>query len=379
VVTRSASASLILVLLAAMGCESHGGRVLVVIDSDYPVPAELSEVRVLAGPADDAEDRTGQAFVLTRVAPPPSGTHRLPLSLVVTPRGGDSGRHVEIEVEGRAAASGDVLIRSTRVLRGFRPGNTIVLPIFLSRNCQDRVCMDGRTCIDGDCAPIEIDPGTLRIAEEPGEEFRELIEDSGVPVDVGMDGAVDAAIDSAVDATDTGAPDTTPLDAPPDVMMDAGRCGAPVTLPYIVTEGPSTLFPMTPGPGEWAYNEPNVRRYDTYVEWTLTARPGCEIFRAEPSIPDGTPADPMVACSGTCATRASYGANYEIYRNGTAGIDEIIPADQSIAVGRIRLDLTNPAETITVMLSDWTSDFGVRRDEVYVVFHDMTFFSRPVP
>ncbi len=364
---------IVLLALSAAACESHPGRVLVVVDSNYPVPAELSEVRILAGPADDPEDRTGQGFVLTRVSPAPPGTHRLPLSLVVVPRGGDSDRRVEVVVEGRAAATGDVLIRSTRILDGFREGNTVVLPIFLNENCEARMCEAGRTCIDGSCEPVEVDPGTLRIAAEPGEEFRALPD--AEPVDSGaMDGGVDP-VDSAM--MDVVTVDTAPEDASDD-GGDAGACGAPVTLPYLVVTGPETLFPMSPGPGTWAYNEPNVRRYDTYVEWTHTARPGCEIWRVEPSIPDGMPADPFVACTGTCATRRTYSANYEVYVDGMTDIDEIIQIDQGSAAGAVRLDLANPSETVTIMLSDWTSEFAMR-DETYVIFHDATFFSRPLP
>jgi hypothetical protein len=358
----------------ATACDSHPGRVLVVVDSDYAVPAELSEVRILAGPADDPDDRTGQGFVLTRIAPPPAGTYRLPLSMVVVPRNGDSDRRVEIVVEGRAAASGEVLIRSTRILNGFRRGDTIVLPIFLSEQCESMVCEAGRTCVNGDCESIEVDPGTLRIAEDPGEELRSL-PDTGTPPDADLDAGVDA-MDSTVD---TSPPDTGPLDATDDTGGgDAGVCGPPVTLPYLVVEGADTLFPMTPGPGMWAYNEPNVRRYDTYVEWTYTARPGCEIYRVEPSIPDGMPADPTVACTGTCATRPTWGAIYEIYRNGMTDYDELIQVDQSIAVDRVRLELANPAESVTVMLSDWTNEFAMR-NESYIVFHDATFYSRPTP
>jgi hypothetical protein len=359
--------------LLAMACESHPGRVLVVVDTDYRVPAELSEVRILAGPADDPEDRTGQGFVLTRITPPPPGTYRLPLSMVVVPRGGDSDRRVEIVVEGRAAATGDVLIRSTRILDGFRRGDTIVLPIFLSTLCETMICETGRTCVNGACESVEIDPGTLRIAEDPGEEFRSL-PDTGTPPDAALDAAVDA-MDSEVD---TSMVDSGPVDASDDISVDAGICGPPVTLPYLVVTGDSTLYPMTPGPGMWTYNEPNWRRTDTEVEWTHTARPGCEIYRVEPSIPDGMPQDATVACSGTCATRATWGALYEVHLDGATGTDEIIQVDQSIAVDRVRLDLTNPAETVTIVLSDLTNEFAMR-NESYVVFHDATFYSRPAP
>ncbi len=361
----------LLLAIAALGCNAHPGRVLVVVDTDYRVPAELSEVRILAGPADDPDDRTGQGFVLTRVSPPPPGTHRLPLSMVVLPRDGDSSRHVEVVVEGRASASGDVLIRSTRVLDGFRRGKTIVLPIFLTSNCAAVLCDPGETCVDADCAPVDVDPGTLRIAEEPGEEFRNL-PDAGSTPDGSLDAGVDALDTSVQDASMDAADDGDVADA------DSGVCGPPVTLPYLVLMGPETLFPLTPGPGMWTYNEPNVRRYDTYVEWTYTARPGCEVFRVEPVIPDGMPADPMAACMGTCATRPTRAAEYEIYLNGLIDYDEIIEVDQSTAPGRVRLDLMNPAESVSVRLSDWTNEFAMR-NETYVVFEQATFYSQPAP
>lgn len=360
--SRRLSTALFALALGLVGCDSHAGRVLLVVDSDYPVPAVVSEVRVLVGPADDPEDRNGQAFVLTSVDPPPTGTERLPLSLVVQPRDGQSERHVQIEVEGRSAASDEVLIRTTRTLRGFRPGKTVVLPMLLSRACEDVVCGEGQTCSEGRCESAEVDPNTLRIAESAGEEFAGLPMDSGAPVDATTDAMADA---------DAGPTDAMP-DAPPE-------CGEPVTLPYMVTLGPDTLHPLTPGPGQWAYSEPNFRRIETFVEWAYTARAGCEIHRVEASVPDGSPEDPTIACMGDCATHATVAANYEIYRDGSMDYDEIIVANQGGAPGRIRLELRSPAGSVTVKLSDWTLDMGISRDEAFVVFHEMTFFSRPRP
>ncbi len=241
-----AAFGLIAVALSCFGCESHPGRVLVVVDSDYRVPVELGEVRVFAGPADNPEDRRGQGFVLTSIEPPPAGTHRLPLSLVVTPRGGDSDRRVAVMVEGLASASRDVLVQSTRVLDGFRPGDTIVLPIFLSRNCGGVACDADRTCIDGRCESVEIDPSSLRLVEDPNEEFRSLD-----PRDAG-------------DATIPDAAEDAPMDVRPP---DGGTCGASPECTPGASE--SDVQPCACGSG----TQTRTRTCDSTCRWRPWSEP----------------------------------------------------------------------------------------------------------
>ncbi|RLB48976.1 MAG: hypothetical protein DRJ42_22045 [Deltaproteobacteria bacterium] len=379
---------LALVVLAA--CQGHPGRVLVVVDSDYSVPAELSEVRVLAGPVDDPESRMGQAFALTEFRPPPGGTYNLPLSLVVVPRDGNSDREVEVVVEGRLVSVGDVLVRATRVLHGFRAGDTVVLPIFLSKNCEGRVCGAGLTCIDGACESSAIDPGDLRIAEDPGEELRGLV-DVGVSTDGGgdaSDGAMDAGDtgDTGDAGADTGVVDDAATDSsmdsgPSDTgAPDAGLCGPPVTIPHVVLVGSDKLYPLAPAPGVWAYNAQTADN-DPYVEWAHTARPGCEIWRVEPLIPSGTPEDPFADCSGMCAREPSNSALYEVYLDGRTGPtdwDELVSLSQDGVAGRVRFDLMNPSQTVSVRLSDLTSFAGAAKRQ-YIIIHDAVFFMRPVP
>ncbi len=376
--------SALLALLVLAACQGHPGRVLVVVDSDYSVPAELSEVRILAGPVDDPESRMGQAFALTEFRPPPGGTYNLPLSLVVVPRDGNSDREVEVVVEGRLVSVGDVLVRATRVLHGFRAGDTVVLPIFLSKNCEGRVCGAGLTCIDGACESSAIDPGDLRIAEDPGEELRGLV-DVGVSTDGGSD-----ASDGGMDAGDAGADTSVVVDGATDSSMDsgpsdtgapdAGLCGPPVTLPHAVLVGGDKLYPLAPVPGVWAYNGQTADN-DPYVEWVHTASPGCEIWRVEPLIPSGTPQDRFVDCSGMCATEPSNSALYEVYVDGLTApgdLDEFVRLSQDGAAGRIRFDLMNPSRTVSVRLSDLTSFAGAAKRQ-YIVIHDAVFYMRLAP
>ncbi|MBW2461801.1 MAG: hypothetical protein JRH11_09150 [Deltaproteobacteria bacterium] len=373
-------ALLILVVLPA--CQGHPGRVLVVVDSDYSVPAELSEVRVLAGPVDDPESRTGQAFALTELRPPPAGTHNLPLSLVVVPRDGDSHREVEVVVEGRLVSIGDVLVRATRVLQGFRAGDTVILPILLTKNCEGRVCGDGLTCIDGACESSAIDPGVLRIAEDPGEEFRGLVE-AGISID-GSSDASDGAMDAGDSGTDTSVVDDATTDSSLDSgpldtgAPDAGPCGSPVILPHAVLAGGDELYPLAPAPGVWAYNAQTADN-DPYVEWAYRAPSGCEIWRVEPLIPSGTPADPFVDCSGRCANEPSNSALYEVYVDGLTApvdVDEFVSLSQDGVAGRIPFDLMNPSQTVAVRLSDVTSFAGPAKRQ-YIIIHDAVFHMRP--
>lgn len=357
----------VLGLLAA--CNGHPGRVLVVVESDYPVPAGLSEVVVLVGPVDDPESRTGQAFVLTALKPSPAGLNNLPLSLVVVPRNRDSDRHIDIVVEGRSAATGDVLVRSTRVLEGFRANDTIVLPIFLSRSCQGSVwleCAPGQTCVDGECELSAVDPGTLRIAQEPGEELRGRLDAS-------------TAMDTGVEPLDGGPADSGDVDSAQDtsVRPDAGVCGAPVRVPFRAITGADELYPLTPAPGVWMYNA-QIRDYVPYVEWEHTAPAGCEISRIELIIPDAVPEDPLVDCRGlSCAMSATPMASYEIYRDGSTTPDEFLRRSQVGVSGSIAYDLT-PAQTISVRMSDWTPIRGAVKD-YFIIVHDAVFHMRPVP
>jgi len=185
-----------LVLLAA--CSNELTELVVVVDSDLPVPAGLDEVVVTvegASPARfDAQTRLVGA-----------GAPRLPVTLGVRPREPGSGP-VTLRAVGRL---GDVERVVAEVRTRFVEGERRIVRIRLDARCVEVRCDDGATCSEGMCVDATVDPstlprfdGTLDLgAVDAGDS------DAGAP-DLGVDAG---DLDLGVDAGDL------------DLGMDAGE------------------------------------------------------------------------------------------------------------------------------------------------------------
>ena len=187
-----------------LSCRQPATQLVVLVDTDYVVPGELSDLRVVV--SDLGGDRSSELdFVLNGRGENEPPRYAVPLSFGVVPFEGDAGRRVQIMVTGRAPGAGTSLV-TRRARTGFLEGQSLLLPMFLLRSCEGVICGDGETCDDGVCVPDEVDPLTLRPIA-PGDE-----RDGGLGVDAGSDG-MDAGSDAAVDAG---------TDAGPDTGTDAG-------------------------------------------------------------------------------------------------------------------------------------------------------------
>ncbi|MEC7523264.1 MAG: hypothetical protein VYE22_25515 [Myxococcota bacterium] len=138
---------------------------MVVVDSDFEVPAALSSLEVRV--AHEGEVTAETDFALGAEASEARFT--LPLSFGIVPLGGDASRRLRVEVVGRGPG-GDALVRQSRVT-GFLPGRTLRLPFFLARRCAEVDCAPGETCTLEGCVPELLEPSDLadvRAGEELG-------------------------------------------------------------------------------------------------------------------------------------------------------------------------------------------------------------------
>ncbi len=166
-------ATIIVGALLLAGCLSDATQLVVVVDSDLAVPAELARAR--ASLRDQSALISENTFTLAAedgVAPP--GSFQLPLSFGVVPQG-DPESEVQIVVE--AIGASDVLFsRSART--HFVESETRRLVMFLARRCTTETCAEGSTCTENGCTPELVDP-TLLALVEPGSEL-EGLPDAGV-------------------------------------------------------------------------------------------------------------------------------------------------------------------------------------------------------
>ncbi len=124
-------------------------QILVTVDTDLDVPAELEGVRfVVQGPNGDPRQATAD-FV--------AGDPR-PAVLSMVHRGGPLGPFT-IDVTGVGPGGVAVVEREARV--SFLPDRVVVLRLQLWRSCQDVSCGPEETCGDAGCRSVDIDPAEL--------------------------------------------------------------------------------------------------------------------------------------------------------------------------------------------------------------------------
>jgi len=206
-------------LLAALAaaCQKPPTELVVVVASDYAVPAELASVAV---------DIKARDLRILRQHNFRLAEHPLPLSFTVAPGPVYLGDRVVIEVRAVDPAGRSIGLR--RAVVGFVPEQRRLLAMFLARQCQAASCEAGQSCTELGCASEDLNVLTLpRIG--PGDE---LDFDGGVPRGVRPDAAVadlgppdlgvheDAgATEDAAAPTDAGFMSQSCLDAP----CSAGR------------------------------------------------------------------------------------------------------------------------------------------------------------
>lgn len=211
---RSRLAVPALALLAA--CSKDPTQIIVVVDSDLAVPSELVAVRAVVrwtGEDAVADERFG--LLGGQLS---ESRHSLPLSFGLGPGAALDG---EVSVELHALRPGDGAHFVRRAVTRFRPNQTLLLPLFLARDCRSESCRAMETCTELGCRPAFVDPGTLQVVSPGGELELPVRADAGVPRDAGLD--PDAAPDAGPGADAEVSPDALPA---PDGGPDAGDAGS---------------------------------------------------------------------------------------------------------------------------------------------------------
>jgi hypothetical protein len=197
----------LLAILWAAGCSSDVTQLVVGVDTDYAVPAELA--RVKAYTILESRSRTSPAIDLDLA------TIGMPFSFGVVPDGADIASPVMIVVEGYAPGGTSPLVTS-RVRTGFIEGKSLYLPIFLAKSCGGISCASNQTCIGGTCEAPDQPPGNLSIFDPDGP-LTVPRPDGGIPDGGVPDGGLPDAGDPDGGTPDGGVECDLPIDLPAEI------------------------------------------------------------------------------------------------------------------------------------------------------------------
>jgi hypothetical protein len=126
---------LLLVGLSLVGCAKSPTELVVLVNSDYLVPAELTEVRARVL-TDDGMLVSEHTFALAGTDTVPAvGQDALPFSFAVAPRNGDATLRATIELSAIGAAPDRAVLLTRRAKTGFIEGRSLLLPMFLAKGC----------------------------------------------------------------------------------------------------------------------------------------------------------------------------------------------------------------------------------------------------
>jgi hypothetical protein len=161
----------IAVLLGALSvtsCVAPRTQIVVVVDTDYAIPAEAGSLRITVDDPAGGE-HTVRAITLSGSSSsgcmdaPNGARFCIPLSFLMVPtQPRDTTKPVQVMVEavvGADGMSGRALVSRTARMP-FAYGQTLRLPMFLARACESVQCGAGLTCSEGgQCIPIDQPPG----------------------------------------------------------------------------------------------------------------------------------------------------------------------------------------------------------------------------
>lgn len=206
-----------LLFVLTCACSAPPTQLVVVVDSDFAVPEELTTVEV------EVFDAAGETVSGTTFALAPRGEGQparfpLPLSFGVVPQGGDASRRVRVVVRGKTAT--DRIMVQRAATTGFLEGRSLALPMFLLRSCAAVMCPDGQTCTERGCADEERPPETLPPVR-PGEELDGSLPDAAAADSGATDGEA-GPVDGG--RGDGGRGDGGARDGGGDAGRDAGAC-----------------------------------------------------------------------------------------------------------------------------------------------------------
>ena len=153
---------LLSILLSLAACAPDATQLVVVVDTNIAVPAQMSGVEVLVQGAEYSPPGK-QSFQLT-------AADELPFSFGVA-GGSDPSLPLTIDV---SAINGAIVMQTRRATVRLVEGKTVVLPMYLHSDCVadvGQMCELGQTCVEGACQPDTVDVGTLKTIESGGQEF----------------------------------------------------------------------------------------------------------------------------------------------------------------------------------------------------------------
>jgi|GEM_PF-2424715 len=130
-------------LASLLGCTQSVTQLIVVVDTDYAIPAGLDELSVAV--------RTPEGTRSTETEPL-DGSESLPFTLAVVPESLD--RLGPLEVEAIGSLDGTELVRRRARVTLVR-GETLTLLLHLLRACEDVSCPEGESCGPEGCGPID--------------------------------------------------------------------------------------------------------------------------------------------------------------------------------------------------------------------------------
>lgn len=144
--------------LAVIGCTTPRTEILLAVDSDLTVPAELDQVQIRIE-SESTKTRFEKVYDLG------PGRAALPLSIGMVP---DRDRSVAFRAVAVGSHEGTTLVERS-ALTSFVPDQTLELRLELLRACRGVRCGAGQTCLAGTCGPDEVDPKDLtRLGHDAG-------------------------------------------------------------------------------------------------------------------------------------------------------------------------------------------------------------------
>jgi hypothetical protein len=230
--------------------QTSSTQLVVLMDTDYPVPEEVDRVRARVAKVVESEAGSDEVETWLRVFRVSSkeqsgtGVHTLPATFSVLPSGADIDREIVVQLDALATGSDEVLA-TRRVRTGFIRGQARLVRMLIYRACAELSCPDGESCgcpggtscATPSCVDESLPPEELEIIDNPAL----LPPDSEFPISEGTgdggtqsDGGVECeppltlcnleCVDTDSDARYCGGCN---IECPSGYVCDAGVCSDP--------------------------------------------------------------------------------------------------------------------------------------------------------
>ncbi len=172
---------LLLFSLFGVNCsEAATTQLVVLVDTDYAVPAEVDRIRAHVAKIVDTEGSVEEVetwvreFPVSNDEPADANSYRLPATFAVLPSASDIDREIVIELEA-IATSGQTVLVSRRLRTGFVPGEARLVRMLIHRACAGLSCAEGdscgcpgaTSCATPSCVDERVSPADLEVIDDP--------------------------------------------------------------------------------------------------------------------------------------------------------------------------------------------------------------------